>query len=87
MSLARGVTRRAGIVGRVALVAVLLGIALGTAGAARAGPGPRRAVQLLPGDARTLGLACQAGFDTVVDLFSWRQIEPTRWRISLAGGG
>jgi hypothetical protein len=36
-----------------------------------------RSVHLLNADARTLGLAQAAGFDSVVQLFSWRQIEPT----------
>jgi GH35 family endo-1,4-beta-xylanase len=39
---------------------------------------PYRAVHTLNADARTLRLAKDAGFDTVVQLFSWRQIEPTR---------
>ena len=78
MTLARGIRRRAAIAGRAVLIAVLAGIAVGTAGAVRPAPGPRRAVQVLPGDARTLELARAVGFDTVVDLFSWRQIEPTR---------
>ncbi len=35
------------------------------------------AVHTLQADDQTLALARQAGFDTVVQLFSWRQIEPT----------
>ena len=35
-----------------------------------------RAVHTLNADAETLRLAHEAGFDTVVQLFSWRQIEP-----------
>jgi hypothetical protein len=35
-------------------------------------------VHTLSADAHSLALARQAGFDTVVQLFSWRQIEPTR---------
>ncbi len=38
----------------------------------------RYAVHTLPADDHSLALARQAGFDTVVQLFSWRQIEPTR---------
>jgi hypothetical protein len=38
----------------------------------------RYAVHTISADARDLALARQAGFDTVVQLFSWRQIEPTR---------
>ena len=38
----------------------------------------RYAVHTLPADARTLALVRDLGFDTVVQLFSWRQIEPTR---------
>ncbi len=52
-------------------------------------PGPRRnlqteasrlrhAVHTLPADVRTLALARDTGFDTIVQLFSWREIEPTR---------
>lgn len=37
-----------------------------------------RGVAVLKADARTLGLAQAGGFDTVVQLFSWRQIEPTQ---------
>jgi hypothetical protein len=37
-----------------------------------------RAVYTLNADANTLRLAHEAGFDTVVQLFSWRQIEPTQ---------
>ena len=64
--------------GRAVLVALLATVALGCPGATQPAPGPRRAVQILEGDARTLQLAQAAGFDTVVALFSWRQIEPTR---------
>jgi len=43
---------------------------------------PRRnlhyAIHALPADDRILALTRQAGFDTVIQLFSWRQIEPTR---------
>jgi polysaccharide biosynthesis protein PslG len=43
---------------------------------------PRRtlhyAMHTLSADAHSLALARQAHFDTVVQLFSWRQIEPTR---------
>ena len=41
-------------------------------------PALQRAVHLLNADARTLRLAHDAGFDTVVQLFGWRQIEPTQ---------
>lgn len=41
-------------------------------------PGPRLGVHTLPADAATLALAAATGFDTVVELFSWRHIEPTR---------
>ena len=40
--------------------------------------GPHYAVRTLSADAHSLALAQQAGFDTVVQLFSWRQIEPTQ---------
>jgi hypothetical protein len=45
--------------------------------APRSSTPPYRAVHTLNADARTLRLAHEAGFDTVVQLFSWRQIEPT----------
>ncbi len=38
----------------------------------------RVGVHTLPADRHSLALAVEAGFDTVVELFSWRQIEPTR---------
>ncbi len=41
-------------------------------------PALRRAVHLLDTGAATLALARAAGFDTAVQLFSWREIEPTR---------
>lgn len=41
-------------------------------------PQLRVAVHTLPADGRTLSLAAQIGFDAVVELFSWRQIEPTQ---------
>lgn len=41
-------------------------------------PPLRYAVHTLPADARSLALAHEAGFDTIVQLFSWREIEPTR---------
>lgn len=41
-------------------------------------PSLRVGVHTLPADRHTLALAAEAGFDTVVELFSWRQIEPTR---------
>lgn len=37
----------------------------------------RYAVHALPADDRTLRLARDAGFDTVVELISWREVEPT----------
>jgi hypothetical protein len=40
--------------------------------------GPRLGVHTLSADAHALALAAETGFDTVVELFSWRQIEPTR---------
>lgn len=40
--------------------------------------GLRYAVHTLPATDRVLALARDAGFDTVVQLFSWREIEPTR---------
>ena len=48
------------------------------AGAMELQGGLRRGVHTLTADAATLRLAHDAGFDTVVQLFSWRQIEPTR---------
>ena len=39
--------------------------------------GLRYAVHTLPADERALQLARDAGVDTIVELFSWRQIEPT----------
>ncbi|MCS6844741.1 MAG: hypothetical protein NZ528_10565 [Caldilineales bacterium] len=41
-------------------------------------PPPRVGVHTLPADRHTLALAAEGGFDAVVELFSWRQIEPTR---------
>lgn len=38
----------------------------------------RYAVHTLPATDRSLALAQTAGFDTVVELFSWRNIEPTK---------
>jgi polysaccharide biosynthesis protein PslG len=38
----------------------------------------RYAIHTLPADDRSLQLARRAGFDTVVEVFSWRDIEPTR---------
>lgn len=49
-------------------------------------PSLRVGVHTLPADRHTLALAAEGGFDTVVELFSWRQIEPTRdeWHWQLA---
>lgn len=44
---------------------------------AQTGTKLRYAVHTLPADGRTLQLAREAGFDTVVEVFSWRDIEPT----------
>jgi len=62
-------------------ILLVLGMATATAiagWALAAQPRLRYGVHTLPADQRTLALAAEAGFDTVVELFSWRQIEPTR---------
>lgn len=61
----------------VALAALAL-IATVAAWQVASRPALRIGVHTLPADRSSLALAAEAGFDTVVDLFSWRQIEPTR---------
>ncbi len=55
-----------------------LAIAVALAWAAPKPRGLRFAVHTLSPDDRTLALAREAGFDAIVQLFSWREIEPTR---------
>jgi len=63
-------------------VLMLLGLALAAiallSGRPGGRPGLRVGVHTLPADRHSLALAAEAGFEAVVELFSWRQIEPTR---------
>ncbi len=61
-----------------ALILLALVVVALVAWAAAGRSAPRIGVHTLPADRHTLALAAEAGFDTVVELFSWRQIEPTR---------
>jgi hypothetical protein len=58
--------------------AASMAVLLATLLASVSGPPLHRAVHTLDADARTLRLARDAGFDTAVQLFSWRQIEPNQ---------
>lgn len=62
----------------VGVGAVLLVVMMAAAWQERRPSGPRLGVHTLSADAHALALAAETGFDTVVELFSWRQIEPTR---------
>mgnify|MGYP005839643015 CR=1 FL=1 len=66
---------------RVRLLLGLVAIASAVLTAARPSvsrPPLRVGVHTLPADQYTLALAAAADFDVVVELFSWRQIEPTQ---------
>lgn len=61
------------------LLAVVFGVMLMlAAGCNRPEPSLRLAVHTLRADDSMLALAQAAGFDTIVQLFPWREIEPTR---------
>jgi len=59
-------------------LAAIASAALVAARTSASQPPLRVGVHTLPADQHTLALAAAAGFDVVVELFSWRQIEPTR---------
>lgn len=64
---------------RVLTSTLLVALAITLAITARATRRPMRyAIHVVPAEDRVLQLARAAGFDTVVCLFSWREIEPTR---------